>query len=57
MPWDAFAHEINTVPTPAVPAVPILLIAIGALTLANIVAAALGRTAARIATALLLRAE
>jgi FtsX-like permease family len=55
--WSTFAREINAVPAPAVPALAIVLIALGALVLANIVAAVPGRIAARTPTALLLRAE
>ncbi|HVA05334.1 MAG TPA: FtsX-like permease family protein, partial [Acidimicrobiales bacterium] len=55
--WDAFAHEINAVPSPSVPVLTVALIAIGALVLANVVAVIPGRTAARTPTALLLRAE
>jgi hypothetical protein len=54
--WDLFAREIHAVPQPTVPAVPILLIAVGGLVLANIVAAIPGRIAARTPTALILRA-
>ena len=55
--WDLFAQEINAVPSPAVPVVPIVLIALGALVLANVVAAIPGRIAARTPAALLLRTE
>lgn len=55
--WNTFAREINAVPAPAVPALAIVLIALGALVLANVVAAIPGRIAARTPTALLLRAE
>jgi hypothetical protein len=55
--WDAFAHEINAVPMPTVSGLSIALIALGALALANIVAAIPGLIAARTPTALLLRAE
>ena len=55
--WDLFAQEINAVPSPAVPVVPIVLIALGALVLANVVAAVPGRIAARTPAALLLRTE
>ncbi|MGB9112443.1 MAG: FtsX-like permease family protein [Acidimicrobiales bacterium] len=55
--WDQFAHEINAVPAPTVPSLSIALIAIGALLLANIVAALPGRVAARTPTALVLRVE
>jgi ABC-type antimicrobial peptide transport system permease subunit len=55
--WILFAHQINVVPTPTVPATTIVLIAVGALVLANLVAAIPARIAARIPTALLLRSE
>ena len=55
--WDLFAQEINAVPAPVVPVLQVVLIALGALLLANIVAAIPGRLAARTPTALVLRAE
>jgi ABC-type antimicrobial peptide transport system permease subunit len=55
--WDLFAREINAVPQPTVPLLSIVLIVVGSLVLANIVAAIPGRIAARTPTALLLRAE
>jgi ABC-type lipoprotein release transport system permease subunit len=55
--WAMFANEIHAVPTPSVPVLSIVLIAIGAFVLANLVAAVPGRIAARTPTALLLRAE
>jgi ABC-type antimicrobial peptide transport system permease subunit len=55
--WDLFAHEIDAVPLPTVPAVTVALIAVGALVLANVVAAIPGRIAAKTATAHLLRTE
>jgi hypothetical protein len=55
--WDTFAHEINAVPAPAVSATAIVLVGVGALLLANIVAAVPGRIAARTPTAPFLRAE
>jgi hypothetical protein len=55
--WDAFAHEIGAVPAPAIPGTSIVLIGIGALLLANVVAAVPGRVASRTPTALVLRAE
>jgi len=55
--WDLFAHDIDAVPVPTVPGWPILLIAVGAFVLANIVATLPGRMAANTPTALLLRAE
>jgi hypothetical protein len=55
--WTRFAHEIAAVPQPNVPTYTILLTAIGALALANLVAAIPGRRAARTPTAVLLHAE
>ena len=55
--WDLFAREINAVPVPSVPGLTIFFIAVGALGLANIVAAVPGRIAANTPTAFLLRAE
>jgi hypothetical protein len=55
--WTLFAQEIHAVPSPSVPVLTIALIAVGALVVANIVAAVPGRIAARTSTALLLRAE
>jgi hypothetical protein len=55
--WDLFAQQINAVPAPVVPVTQVVLIALGALVLANIVAAIPGRLAARTPTALVLRAE
>jgi len=55
--WDLFAEEINAVPAPAVPVTSVVLIAVAALVLANVVAAVPGRVAARTKTALLLRTE
>jgi len=55
--WILFARQIYAVPEPAVPVVSVALVAIGALVLANVVAALPGRSAARTSTALLLRAE
>jgi hypothetical protein len=55
--WNLFAHEINAIPAPTVPVPSIILIVIGGLVLANIVAAVPGRIAAQTPTALLLRAE
>jgi hypothetical protein len=55
--WDFFAQGISAVPSPAVPALPIVLVALGALILANVVAAIPGRIAARTPAALLMRAE
>jgi FtsX-like permease family len=55
--WDLFAREISVVPEPTVPGPTLLLITVGALVLANVVAAVPGRMAGRTPTALLLRAE
>ncbi len=55
--WDLFARDIDVVPVPTVPAVTVVLLAVGALVLANVVAAIPARIAARTPTALLLRAE
>jgi ABC-type lipoprotein release transport system permease subunit len=55
--WDLFARDIHAVPNPSVPVVLITVITLGAIVLANIVAAAPGRSAARTSTAVLLRAE
>ncbi len=55
--WDAFAHQLSVVVDPTVAIVPLALVALGAIVLANLVAAFPGRTAARTPTALVLRAE
>lgn len=55
--WDLFAHDINAVPAPSVPVMAVVLIALGALVLANVIAAVPGRLAARTPTALVLRSE
>ena len=55
--WDLFAHAIHAVPEPTVPALTIALIAVGALVLANLVAAIPGLQAARTPSALLLHEE
>jgi hypothetical protein len=55
--WDLFAREISAIPDPTVPAVSIVLIALGAIILANLVAAVPGRIAAQTRTAQLLRSE
>ncbi|MGA2530431.1 MAG: FtsX-like permease family protein [Acidimicrobiales bacterium] len=54
--WILFARNINAVPHPTVPA-SLLLVAAGALILANLVAAAPARMAARTPAALVLRSE
>ena len=55
--WDLFARSIYAVPLPTVPALEVVLVALGALVLANLVAAVPGQMAARTPTALILRAE
>ena len=55
--WILFARNINAVPDPTVPVVSVILVALGALVFANVVAALPGRIAARTPTALVLRAE
>ena len=55
--WDLFAREINAVPDPSAPFVSVVLIAVGALVVANLVAAVPGRIAARTPTAHAFRTE
>jgi hypothetical protein len=55
--WNLFAHEIDAVPVPSVPGLVIVLIVLGALILANVVATIPGRMAAATSTALVLREE
>jgi ABC-type antimicrobial peptide transport system permease subunit len=55
--WNLFAHELHVVAEPTVPALTIALIALGALVLANLVAAIPGLQAARTPSALLLHEE
>jgi hypothetical protein len=55
--WTLFARQIYAVPEPTVPVLSVVLVALGALILANVVAVLPGRSAARTPTALLLRAE
>jgi FtsX-like permease family len=55
--WVLFAQAIYAVPEPTVPVLPVILIALGALLLANIAAALPGRLAARTPAAGLLRAQ
>jgi hypothetical protein len=56
-PWYLFARDIYAVPLPAVPLLEIVLVALGAVVLANLVAAVPGQMAARTPTAVVLRAE
>jgi hypothetical protein len=55
--WDPFARGISTVPDPTVPLAQVLIVAIAALALANLVATVPGHVAARTPTALVLRSE
>ena len=55
--WVLFARQIYAVPEPTVPVSSLLLVALGALLLANVVAASPGHVAARTPTALMLRGE
>jgi hypothetical protein len=55
--WTLFARGIYAVPDPSVPVLTVVLVALGALLFANLVATFPGRIAARTPTALLLRAE
>ena len=55
--WTLFAHEIYAVPMPTVPVLEVVLVAVGALVLANLVAALPGRVAALTPAAEVLRTE
>lgn len=55
--WELFAREIHAVPRPSVPTGAIFVIALGALVLANLVAAVPGRHAARTRITTLLRGD
>jgi hypothetical protein len=55
--WNLFAHEISVVPSPSVPVTVVVLIALGAAVLGNMVAALPARMAARTPTAHMLRSE
>ncbi|MCU1462951.1 MAG: hypothetical protein JWO37_3026 [Acidimicrobiales bacterium] len=53
--WILFARSIDSVPQPTVPLMSVVLIAVGAVVLANLVAAVPGRSAARTPAATVLR--
>ena len=53
--WTLFARNIYAVPQPTVPVISIIIVAVSALLLANVVAAVPGRIAARTSTAQVLR--
>jgi len=55
--WDLFAQQINAVPYPTVSVPSVVLVALGTVLLANLVAALPARSAARTPTAIMLRAE
>jgi hypothetical protein len=55
--WDLFARDIYAVPLPTVPVLQIVMVGVGTVVLANVVAVIPGRMAARTPTALVLRAE
>jgi hypothetical protein len=55
--WTLFARQIGAIPQPTVPVAEISLIVVGAILLANAVAAIPGRIAARTPAALVLRSE
>lgn len=55
--WLAFAREIYAVPSATIPTVSLLVLGLGAVVLANVVAFFPGRVAARTAAAIALRAE
>jgi hypothetical protein len=55
--WTLFARNIDAVPAPTVPVLSVVLVAVGALVFANLVAALPGRIAARTPAALVLRTE
>lgn len=55
--WDVFARAIYAVPEPTVPAGLVVLIVLGTLVLANVVAAIPGRAATRTPAAGLMRAR
>jgi hypothetical protein len=55
--WTLFAQSINAVPDPTVPVLSVLVVGVGTLLFANIVATLPGRRAAKTPVALVLRAE
>ena len=55
--WDRFAEQINAVPYPTVSVPSVVLVALGTVLLANLVAVLPARSAARTSTAFMLRGE
>ena len=55
--WNLFAYELSVVPSPTVPVSAVVVIALGAIVVGNVVAAVPASMASKTPTALLLRAE
>jgi ABC-type lipoprotein release transport system permease subunit len=55
--WTLFANNIYAVPRPTVPFIPLVIVALSALVLANLVAALPGRSAARTSAGQVMRGE
>jgi ABC-type lipoprotein release transport system permease subunit len=55
--WTLFANNIYAVPRPTVPFLPLVIVALSSLVLANVVAALPGRSAARTSAAQVMRGE
>jgi hypothetical protein len=55
--WTLFANNIYAVPRPSVPVLSMIIVAVSAMVLANVVAALPGRSAARTSSAQVLRGE
>jgi len=55
--WTLFANNIYAVPRPTVPFLPLVIVALSAMALANVVAALPGRSAARTSAAQVMRGE
>jgi FtsX-like permease family len=55
--WELFARSIDAVPVASIPSLSIVLVGVGTIVFANLVAAIPGRVAARTSTTLVLRTE
>ena len=55
--WTLFARSVYVVPEPTIPVLSVILVSVGAIVLANVVAALPGRSAAKTSTARILRGE
>jgi hypothetical protein len=55
--WQLFARSIDAVPDPSIPVLSLVVVGVGTVVFANLVAAIPGRIAARTSTALVLRTE